>query len=701
MTTKKNLVNLSIFLLIFNLILGAFAIFTYFKAAEKQALKEIQQNTEILGVSDIPIFNPNRLMSDADFTSTRAFPDEASVQKYLDQVNSPLRNYTEQGRRASYWIFAAARGQTSSRWGIVPQLNPGLILAYLQKEQSLLTLSGYDTVNDPEFRLRAAMGYACPDGGSCNPNYRGFVNQVNWAAYQLQLNFNQATTNGGGTPYRVNQTISTLDEYNVFLSNAATAANYRYTPHVYWGNYNLWKIMTANGWGESSQTFSISSIDEVNLPLRNRPINTDPNERIIPLSEVYHLIIKNYTLGETSSDIGLLQRFLKQQGYFMRNDITSTFGVVTQNALFAFRRERGIILNEPSETCKQLIKRDFVFGTTSEEVRNLQQCLRDIGLFDFPTNTGYYGSITQQSHTRAKSAIENFGRIDLSNLGERCFSLISQNWAIGQTGNQVVELQNCLTAAGTFRHIHGSTGYFGPVTQKALEDFRQFLAQNPTTPPAQNPAPTNPSTSETNSNIPPSNQGVNSQPTKTTCEQLRDSQWTFGERSQRVRELQTCMTTAGFFNWPNGSTGYFGPVTQDALNRWRQATTSGANIPPSSTPANTCENLKKRGWVMGTRSEDVRKLQECMRIDGVFNWPAGNTGFFGEATRESFLRWRNQGTTCQELKNAGWIFEERSPNVVRLQECMRADGVFNWPAGNTGFFGDITRESLIRWRGYF
>ena len=148
MTNKKKLVGLSIVLLVFNLILGAFAIATYLQANDKELQQQSHLQNQVLGATDVPLFNPNRLMSDVDFTTTRAFPDEASVQRYLDSVNSPLKNYTEQGKRASYWIFAAARGQTSSRWGVVPQLNPGLILAYLQKEQSLLTLSGYDTVND-------------------------------------------------------------------------------------------------------------------------------------------------------------------------------------------------------------------------------------------------------------------------------------------------------------------------------------------------------------------------------------------------------------------------------------------------------------------------------------------------------------------------------------------------------------------------
>ena len=369
----------------------------------------------------------------------------------------------------------------------------------------------------------------------------------------------------------------------------------------------------------------------------------------------------------------------------MRSEITSTFGVVTQNALFAFRRDKGIIISQPSEQCRNLINRDYPFGITSEEVKNLQQCLRELGLFDFPVNTGFYGSVTQEAHQKAKLAIAN-SISGLSNLSSRCLQLINQNWSIGQTGSQVVELQNCLTRAGTFNYPFGSTGYFGPVTQEALQRVRQLLVSN-----------TQSSNQTNNQNSPISNNNSSSD----RCTELRNSQWTLGERSQRVRELQDCMTRAGFFNWPYGSTGYFGPVTQEALNRWRQATNNNPTNNSSSNTNLSCSELKKKGWVMYSRGDEVRRLQECMRADGVFTWPAGNTGFFGEATRASFLRWRQLGSTCAELKESGWIFQETGPHVVKLQECMRADGVFTWPAGNTGFFGDITRDALIRWRGYF
>jgi len=108
----------------------------------------------------------------------------------------------------------------------------------------------------------------------------------------------------------------------------------------------------------------------------------------------------------------------------MRSEITSTFGVVTQNALFAFRRDKGIIISQPSQQCCNLINRDYPFGITSEEVKNLQQCLRELGLFDFPVNTGFYGSVTQEAHQKAKLAIAN-SISGLSNLSSRCLQLIN------------------------------------------------------------------------------------------------------------------------------------------------------------------------------------------------------------------------------------------------------------------------------------
>jgi len=100
--------------------------------------------------------------------------------------------------------------------------------------------------------------------------------------------------------------------------------------------------------------------------------------------------------------------------------------------------------------------------------------------------------------------------------------------------------------------IHLGTGIMTALTikqlQEALQRARQLLVSNTQ------------GSDQTNNQNSPNTSNNNSSSDR--CTELRNSQWTLGEQSQRVRELQDCMTQAGFFNWPYGSTGYFGPVTQ-------------------------------------------------------------------------------------------------------------------------------------------
>lgn len=606
MKNKRNLLRLSIFLIIFNLFLGGVLFITQFTNQSKldEEWRVIDENNkEVLGINtNIPKFSPNFIMSNSTFSSTRVFPNVQSIQSYLSQIRSPLAEYEENGQRASYWIFAASQGITSSQFGVTPKINPGVILAYLEKEQSLLSLQGYNTQTDPENRIKTAMGYGCPDTSRCDAQYFGFANQVKWAAYQLQFNYNNA--NRPGFSHIVNKTINTLDGYNVFLSNEATAANYRYTPHVYWGNYNLWKIITANGWGVDSTTWNPSDIDRVNIARIDTPEGFD-TERL-KVEDMARLLNKNFNIGDSGGEIILLQRFLRQQGYFTYSEITGTFGNITRNALENYKKDKGV-----------------------------------------PTNTS----------------------------NNNCNDLYSQRWTIGQTSDQVKSLQECLRLDGTFE-FPISTGYFGPVTQASLEKTlskRGQAAQLPTPPPV-----------------------VNTPPVVNNCDTLRGQNWKFGERSDNVRALQQCMRQAGTFTFPD-NTGFFGPLTQAALNTWRGNLQSN-----NSSATQNCDQIRSQTFTFGERGDRVRALQQCMRDAGVFTWPF-ITGYFGSVTQESYSRWKGRAVPlidCNELKNNAWRLGEQSERVKQLQGCMRRDRVFNFPS-DTGFFGEVTRQALIRWRGYF
>lgn len=419
---------------------------------------------DVLGAAATPIFSMNYLMNDETFRTSDIFVDENSIQLYLEKEKSPLQDYWNAGHRASYWIFNAANGNTSSKYGVFPRINPGIILAYLEKEQSLISLTNYDTFHDPENRIKFAMGYGCPDDKACDKEYQGFANQVNWGAFQLQFNYNKSKDNSDNDNYKVGKTITTLDGYNVFLSNAATAANYRYTPHVYWGNYSLWKVIVGNGWGQSKQRYYYTDLDNNNLNTKTEVVVPTPanNDR----ENVQDLVNKKFKFGDESEEIKTLQKFLKDKGYFTYPTPTGVYGSWTDAAKDAYLKDQKTTGGSKKD-CSSMFKQNWTVGETSDQIKELQQCLKDAGVFNHPSITGYFGPVTNQ----ALQTILN------KNVGvkDNCDDLKNQNWKLGETSTKVEELQKCMQTAGKFNHKFGATGYFGEVTKKALIDWRGWF----------------------------------------------------------------------------------------------------------------------------------------------------------------------------------------------------------------------------------
>jgi peptidoglycan hydrolase-like protein with peptidoglycan-binding domain len=598
MIKNKHYWGISILLLALNLILGVLYVL--------QPVNRVPENS-VLGANDtIPVFESGYVMSNQTFQSTRVFNSESAVQNYLNQANSPLKNYRDNGQLASYWIWNAARGNTSAKYGVTPQLNPGLLMGFLEKEQSLISASNYNTQTDPERRIRTAMGYGCPDDAKCDTQFYGLANQLNWSAYQLQYNFNRAGNPASTTPYKKNSTVTTLDKYNVFLQNEATASVYNYTPHVYWGNYNLWKILTANGWGVSSNTYSMRDIDQVNIYSKKIDPGATTSSEKIDKSAVAGILAKNYNLGDQSTDIELMQKYLRQEGYYTYVFITGYYGGITKQSHDAYKTAQSNGISAPvtptpttptpvvvNVNCNELFARNWVDGQIGEDVKQLQECLRKEGLYSYAENTGYFGTVTKKSLADYKIKITPQAPQPVQNT-VNCDELRVRNWVGGAISQEVRQLQKCMRDRGFFTYSGGDTGYNGPVTQDALKAWIKSL-----------------------------------QPVVDRCTQLKDKQWEFGKRNPEVIELQKCMKEKGFYTWPY-ITDYFGPVTNEALNKWRVKT----------PPVFECADLKKQSWVKGEVSERVRQLQACMRAEGKFNFAGGNTGYFGNSTEAGLVAWR-------------------------------------------------------------
>ncbi len=128
-------------------------------------------------------------------------------------------------------------------------INPQVILATMQKEQSLITAT-----NPTERQFSQAMGYGCPTSGSCSDS-SNFFWQVDNATWVLRFHYERARGNNSwwytssswtcGTEknyYKPNlypgQEVRFYDGDGVhyrthYLVNAATSSFYCYTPHAY------------------------------------------------------------------------------------------------------------------------------------------------------------------------------------------------------------------------------------------------------------------------------------------------------------------------------------------------------------------------------------------------------------------------------------------------------------------------------------
>ncbi|MFH1207867.1 MAG: hypothetical protein V1668_04735 [Patescibacteria group bacterium] len=191
-------------------------------------------------------FNPNSILSDNDLVNSKTMT-AAQIQKFLDskgglgayQTTDPWGN----AKNASQIIYDAA-----AYW----QVNPQYLMVRMQIEQSLVTMA-----SPTQTRLDWATGYGCPDSTGCGTNYKGFFNQVNWAARILtSTELNNSGNPRGYLPHisKLGYSISgwgpgitkTVIDLNgtsttqVTPANKATAALYTYTPHTYNGNYNIW-----------------------------------------------------------------------------------------------------------------------------------------------------------------------------------------------------------------------------------------------------------------------------------------------------------------------------------------------------------------------------------------------------------------------------------------------------------------------------
>ena len=190
------------------------------------------------------------------------------------------------------------------------------------------------------------------------------------------------------------------------------------------------------------------------------------------------------SVGMRGSAVTDLQTKLKAKGYYTYH-VDGIFGQITKKAVQDFQKAAGLSQTgvADSQTIAALSKSDeaakpsvsgLTIGSRGSSVTNLQQMLKDRGYYGYNVD-GIFGSITQKAVKEFQSivglpttGVADDKTIDALKTRSNQTTTVLK---VGSNGSAVTDLQNKLKKAGTF-HVE-ATGYFGPVTEKAVKDFQK------------------------------------------------------------------------------------------------------------------------------------------------------------------------------------------------------------------------------------
>lgn len=125
--------------------------------------------------------------------------------------------------------------------------------------------------------------------------------------------------------------------------------------------------------------------------------------------------------------------------------------------------------------------RTLKYGTRGDDVRQLQQLLKNLDYFNY-TPTGYYGSITtnsvinfQRNYSLAVDGIagkQTIYKLKYENGVAQSDLVYTRLLRRGSSGSDVISLQKALKELGCFPQNVNTTGYYGSITESAVKTFQ-------------------------------------------------------------------------------------------------------------------------------------------------------------------------------------------------------------------------------------
>jgi peptidoglycan DL-endopeptidase LytE len=279
-----------------------------------------------------------------------------------------------------------------------------------------------------------------------------------------------------------------------------------------------------------------------------------------------------WKVGMSSPQVKELQQLLKEKGFFTYPTATGYFGPITEQAVKAFQSAvhlpvTGIVDDATYAKLKgsAAVNEVMKIGSRGNNVKVLQQNLKQLGYFKYPEITGYFGTITQDAVKRFQQAngLSATGVADartvqlIQNALNQQSSRANQavTLKIGSRGTEVSKLQQNLKQLGYFTYSE-ITGYFGTITQDAVRQFQKQY-QLPVTGIAD---------STTISKI---DEAIKKKEKSNSSDAKGTIYLTIGSTGNEVKQVQTKLKQLGYFTYPE-ITGYYGTITANAVKAFQR-----------------------------------------------------------------------------------------------------------------------------------
>jgi peptidoglycan hydrolase-like protein with peptidoglycan-binding domain len=190
--------------------------------------------------------------------------------------------------------------------------------------------------------------------------------------------------------------------------------------------------------------------------------------------------------GDSGSAVETLQKMLQKVNCYDYKEITGYFGVATEEGLRKFQSTHGLDadgvagtdtiskLQQATKSDKPLNPNSICVGMSGQKVTDIQKRLQELGLYNEPSITGFFGPKTEAAVMAFQEAagIKADGIVGKKTSDTLFSDFKSDSLIPGTKGDKVAALQKRLKDLGYYSGQ--ATGLYGQATQKAVVYFQKL-----------------------------------------------------------------------------------------------------------------------------------------------------------------------------------------------------------------------------------